>query len=273
MNDQLPVLKYRGYIGKLRINPKDNDRIYGSIAREDAPKKKIDGYGYAGDNVAEARERFKSCVDSCINAIEYKEKQRQFSQGCDTGFIASVINIMPGEFKRIVESGNYDRSLLEKVPCGDYEVPLYYVTKAWDFLLRGNMCGYEFMFGLWEEESVDDWRDYFTDEYNDYKPMPRLKCQAIGHNIEMKKLWKQYFDIDVDALEIDFSQFDKHMMPNVLDEDEYDYFNNVPYGLFEWVLFPLNDPDMEYVTWDFTSSLMESCAYIKRERERATGDW
>lgn len=80
-------------------------------------------------------------------------------------------------------------------------------------------------------------------------------------------IWKEYFNIDIDLIEIDFNRFNMHMFPQVSHYREHQYFIEGPEGVYEWVLSPVNYPDANYIFFDCVSVLMEFCAYLQRERE------
>ena len=88
----------------------------------------------------------------------------------------------------------------------------------------------------------------------------------------MKLLWKKYFNIDIDALDIDFSTFNKHLPPNADEDEVYYHFQSVPNGIEEWILDGINTPTGE-CSFDDVSSLMEFAAYIGIERQSWDEDW
>lgn len=270
MSKKLQILEYRGYIGKLQISHIDRDRVYGVVAKAQTSQKTIRGWGFAGNTVEEAFEHFKIIVDKIINNAEYAETQRLWKSQIDYKSIALVYNILPKEFKAHIEAGKLDKSLLTAVNGGFYEVPLYYVTKAWDFILKGSWCGMSFFIDVNEENPTEeDIREFFLDNQPD-----RLRAQAIEDNNMMKLIWKYLLDIDIDALELDFSKFNAHMVPNVSGEEEYFHFYDVPDGLTEWIWTPVIHPDKKYIFFDSVSCLMEFAADLQRKRaEGICEDW
>lgn len=82
----------------------------------------------------------------------------------------------------------------------------------------------------------------------------RSRKEACQANDIMKSLWKELFDIDMDALDIDFLQFDMHFPPNVSRKEYQDYFSDVPDGVNEWILGGINHPDAESIAYDAVSA-------------------
>lgn len=270
MKKSLPILEYRGFVGKIRINSKDNGRIYGVVAKSETPSKCIPHWGYAGDDIDEAFENFKITVDKIISREKYREEQRIWKSQTDYKSIALVYNILPKEFKNHVNAGKLDESLLKSVKGGYYEVPLYYVTKAWDYILKGSWCGMSFFIDYNEENPTEeDKREFFLENNPD-----RLRKQATEDNNMMKMIWKYLLNIDIDELEIDFSQFNAHMTPRVSEDEEYDHFYSVPDGLTEWIWNPIIYPDEKYIVFESVSCLMEFAADLQRKRtEFNFEDW
>ena len=83
----------------------------------------------------------------------------------------------------------------------------------------------------------------------------------------MKNVWKESFNIDIDTLNIDFSQFNMHLPPNVSYEEYQDYFMDVPEGIDEWILCGINHPSSDIVTHDEVSALMEFTAEVLLRRK------
>lgn len=266
MDKKLPVLYYKGYLAYLFINSKDRNRIYGSIAKEGFPKDIIIHNSFAGNNIQEVKERFRNCVEQQINLKNYNEKNKQWKDKEDYKSIATVYNILPNKFKARLEASLFDKTLIEKVKGGFYEVPLYYVTKAWDCILKSNLCGYGFMAGpsSYEEDNHDiqEWRDFIIEE-----SPKRFRCQAIADNNNMKGIWMKYFGIDIDSLNIDFSKYNRHIMPNVDKAGEYSFFHDVPNGVFEYIFDPINHPSEDFIFFDTISDIMEAASVIKHEEK------
>lgn len=57
-----------------------------------------------------------------------------------------------------------------------------------------------------------------------------------------------------------------HLPPNVSEEESAHYFEDVPDGVFEWILGGINNPNGT-CTFDSVSALMEFAAFILRHRE------
>lgn len=258
---KLPIFKYRGYIGILHYGYEDN-RIYGSIANEKTPEC-ISETCFAGDNLEEAEEWFQSSVRRAISVSEYKLKNENWKHSVDIQSISAAYNILPEVFLERINKGMFDESLLKSTVGGDYEVPLYYVTKAWDYILNGSLCGLSFMIDIGVENPNDEDIKEFILEMN---PI-RFREEAITLNNKMKEIWLDKFGIDINKLNVDFSIFNKNLYPQVSWADEYDYFSNVPDGVDEWILSPVIYPDINYIFYDVVSCLMEFAAKITRERQ------
>lgn len=153
---------------------------------------------------------------------------------------------------------------MSAVSGGDYSVPLFYVTKAWDILLKGSLEPISFKIGPEEDDDYtdEDLAEFIADEY-----ATRTRCEACRANDQMKDLWKELFDIDIDSLEVNFSQFDMHLPPNVTTKEYEVYFDDVPDGVNEWILDCINHPEFEGITFDAVSSLMEFTAQVLLWRE------
>ena len=174
------------------------------------------------------------------------------------------MNILPDEFKQRVTENIFDVTLLDTVKGGDYEVPIYYVTKAWDIILKGELFPIDFMIGPEEDE---DCTEADIQEFIEEENITRTRCEACRDNNKMKKMWKELFNIDIDTLDIDFLKFDMHLPPNVT-YNEYDYyFQDVPNGIDEWILCGINHPNSECITHDEVSALMEFTAEVLLRRK------
>lgn len=240
--------EYKGIICKCRVEESDL-RLYGEFY--DSDKTVIQGYGIWADCDTEFLDLAEVWIERIIANREYKRKNEEWKMNNDVESIGCVVHIMPEIFKQRIINGEYDKSLNNVVRGGDYEVPLPFVTKAWDYLLKGTLCTNEF-------------RVEYEAEYD--SPAGRTREEALHQNDQMKIVWKELLGIDVDALDVDFSKFDKHLPPKVSEEFSDDYFQAVPYGIEEWILEGINYPS-GMCSYDFVSSLMEFCSYIGRERE------
>lgn len=261
--DQIPILEYKGYKALLTLNPKDN-RLWGKIYTPENPSMPMDSWGFAGDNIEEADEHFHSQVEKIISHKEFNEKCRIWKSKTDYESIRCVMNILPDEFKQRVTENKFDDTLLDIVKGGDYEVPLYYVTKAWDIILKGELFPIDFMIGPEEEEDCTeaDIQEFLAEE-----KATRTRCEACRDNDKMKKLWKELFNIDIDTLNIDFLRYNMHLPPNVTYKEYQDYFMDVPEGIDEWILCGINHPNRDIVTHDEVSALMEFTAEVLLRRK------
>lgn len=261
--DQIPILEYKGYRAILTLNPRDN-RLWGKICTPENPSIPMDSWGFAGNNIEEAENTFHYQVEKIISHKLFKQKCLEWKSNTDLESVRFVMNILPDEFQRRVAEYKFDHSLLTSVKGGDYEVPLYYVTKAWDVILKGELFPIDFMIGPEEDEDCteEDIKEFLVEEN-----ASRSRCEACADNEKMKVLWKEYFNIDIDTLEVDFLKYNMHLPPNVTD-DEYDYyFRDVPDGIDEWILCGINHPNSECITHDEVSALMEFTAEVLLRRK------
>ena len=203
-------------------------------------------------------------LDDMDKAGTWQKRNKDWlSSGIDIKSINCVCNILPDVFRKRIKTGQYDYALNKCVKGGDYEVPLWYVTKAFDILLKGELFGgYVATEEDLNEENMDD----------DFQDVDRTLEKAIVQNDEMKAIWKEYMGIDIDAYHIDFEQFNLHMQPSVTREEEFEYFSDVPYGVLEWGLLNVNYPSDDNVTFECVSRLMEMTAITLRYRDNFFGD-
>ena len=260
----LPVLEYKGFIGLLEYNASDNGRIYGTICPPEEPGTPLDNWGFAQDNIEDATQLFKSQVEKIISYRAYKKDLTEWKIVTDYESVRCVVDIVPDKFRQRVKDGIFDKSLLHGVKGGCYAPPLYYVTKAWDIILKGTLEPVDFMIGPEEE---DDCTEESIAEFLREKNATRSRCDACKDNDRMKDLWKELFDIDIDTLEIDFHLFDMHLPPNVSTKEYEDYFSDVPNGVNEWILGSVNYPENESIFHDSVASLMEFTAQVLLWRE------
>ncbi len=259
---------YKGYYTICKPNPNDRGRLYGDIYSPDNQAKPLSNYGFASDTKEEAQIRFESIVRTIIHRKEFAEKQELWLKTEDHLSIGYVLDIMPKEFLERIKSKQLDKSLIDEVKYGDYKVPLYYVTKAWDVLLKRMLGIYADKIGPEEDYDGDYTKVY---EYpNDLKEyikeweITRTRDEAIAQNDEMKVIWKKEFGIDIDELIIDFTQFNMHIPPQV-SKDRYEgYFFDPNGGVDDWILDGINYPSGE-CTFDKVSALMEFVAMMKYE--------
>lgn len=262
MKTKLPILEYKGYRAILTLNPRDK-RLWGKICTPENSSTPIDDWGFAGDDIQEAEKIFQYQVEKIISHKEFNEKCHEWKSKTDYESIRCVMNILPDDFKLRVSENKFDRTLLDGVDGGDYQVPLYYVTKAWDIILNGELYPIDFMIGPEEEEDCTeaDILEFLAEE-----KATRTRCEACRDNNKMKKLWNELFNIDIDTLNVDFLQFNMHLPPNVTYEKYRDYFIDVPEGIDEWILCGINHPNRDIVTHDEVSALMEFTAEVLLRR-------
>ena len=260
----LPVLEYKGFKGLLEYNARDNGRIYGKICPPESPDIPLDSWGYAGDSVDDIRKTFESQVESIIWSREYNDAFRQWLKVTDYESIICVQDILPDRFEKRVKEGKFDMSLLDGVKGGCYVVPLYYVTKAWETILKGRLEPMDYWIGPEEE---DDCTEEAIAVFLKEKNATRSRCEACRDNDRMKELWLELFDIDLDSIEIDFHQFDMHLPPKVSMDTYEKHFNDIPNGINEWILDNVNHTDGTSTAHDEVSALMEFTAQVLLWRE------
>ena len=261
---ELPVLEYMGYRGILEYNSKDNDRIYGRFYPPENPDSPLENWGFAADNLEEAKERFEGMVLNIISHNNYRNECEQWKRVTDYESVRCVMDILPDKFRQRVTNGTFDKSLLYGVKGGCYAVPLFFVTKAWDIILKGTLEPIAFMIG---PEEDDDCTDEDIAEFLVENNCTRSRSETCHENDRMKALWKELFDIDIDALDVDFHSFDKHLPPNVSMREYEAYFEDIPDGINEWILGSVNYPDNKSIFHDSVASLMEFTAQVLQWRE------
>ena len=258
----LPVLEYKGFRGVLEYDA--NGRIHGRICPPEEPETPLEHWGFAQDNIEDATQFFKSQVEKIISYRAYKKDLVEWKKVTDYESVRSVVDIVPDKFRQRVKDGIFDKSLLDGVKGGCYAPPLYYVTKAWDIILKGTLEPMDFMIG---PEEDDDCTEESIAEFLRENNATRSRCDACKDNDRMKVLWKELFDIDIDTLEVDFHLFDMHLPPNVSKKEYEDYFGDVPNGINEWILGSVNYPENESIFHDSVASLMEFTAQVLLWRE------
>ena len=92
--------------------------------------------------------------------------------------ISAVFYVMPELLRQQIENGTFDKTLLEDIGSFTCPFPIYYITKLWDFAFHD---------GTWDSG--------FQKELDD----------GTRRNDEIKKIWKDYFDIDTDGVKIDYT--------------------------------------------------------------------
>lgn len=263
------LLEHRGYtcVAKKYANGRWGFGK-GPTPEERDPDSPFDFFWFA-DTEEEARKWFAIHINHMIERIEYRNKISEWKATHDYKSVAAVFNILPEVFRKRIESDEFDKSLLDGVTGSDYVVPLYYVTKAYDVLLKGTLGNQAFMIG---PEEDDDCTEEEIQEFLKEEGATRSRGEAIKDNDIMKQIWKDKFDIDIDALDVYFRQFDMHIPPNVTDRQFYDYFGDAEDGVNEWVIGGINYADKDFITHECVSALMEYTAEILKY-ERPVGDY
>lgn len=244
-------LQYKGYTCLLS-HSKNSERLCGVIyapGKTDVPVEDIQIFG---KDVNEINDRFVSKIDFLIHQADFQSKLEKWKSEIDYLSVAAVMNILPDVFERRIKNGDFDSNLLQGVVGHDYVVPLYYVTKAWDLIMRMSTDDGLFYLSISDSDKEDPDFNY------------RTRLQAIEENERLKTLWKCYFNIDIDALEIDFLQYNMHMPPNVSEHDSWIYFCDPPNGMDEWITDFVFFPSEDWILHDAVSSLMELAAMVTK---------
>lgn len=249
-----------GFMSDAVQNP-ETKRYYGDIYSMDPaddPQKKWGGY--AGDNPEEAEHYFRVFASHAAYTKEYTRRNQEWQKsGVDTEGILDFISIRPDNLRKRIQSGEFDKKLLKNVDGMDFDVPIYYVTKAWELLFNHAEFLDEYGFFIGYDEEDDDEDDCDEEEKDE-----RTFEEAVAQNNEIKQILKDELGIDIDHMGITFHQFNKHLTPHVSESEMEDYFGGVPYGVCEWLLCGVNNP-WDTCYYDFVSGLMEFVAYIQKK--------
>lgn len=266
MENEKFIFEYKGYKSEVHVNPKDHYRLHGNIYLPENWEKPYRGSSYAANNIEDARKSFEKIVEELIEAREESIRQKEWERVTDHVSVGQVFAIKPRKFEQRIKDGKFDKNLLIAVKGGVYAVPIYYMTKAWDVLLKGSLPN-AYMIGCEEDEDAteEDVKE-FMEECN----ASRTRAEAYRDNELMKDVWKRHFGIDIDTLEVDFCVFDMHLEPNVSCKEYRAYFEDVPDGIYEWILDAINYCENDYpdgVRYHVAASLMEFTADVLRYRD------
>lgn len=255
-------MEYKGYKGILTLNPKTNWYTINILAPDDSSESGESQVCLCND-IEKAEELFHSKVNMLISYKEFQEKCNEWKSKTDYESVRCVLDILPEEFEQRVNNKMFDNALLDAVRGGNYEVPLYYITKAWDIILKGKLEPIDFKIGPEEEEDCTeaDIQEFLIEER-----AARTRCEACLDNNRMKKIWKKLFNIDIDSLDIDFLQFNMHLPPNVSFEEYDEYFINDVESIDDWILSGINHPDRNFIKHNMVSALMEFTAEVLLRR-------
>ena len=254
-------LEYKGYTTVCEPNPNDRGRLYGRIFPPDNPSVPLEHWSFTGDTVKEAKKNFKSVVEKVLVHKAFNDTQEEWIHSVDYHSIRAAFNILPDEFERRIRFGYFDKSLLDGVKGGDYVVPLYYVTKAWDVLLKNSLGLVAFKIGPEEDDDVEDYESELAMFMKNYSAT-RTRRQAIEQNDQIKEIWKEKLGINIDEINVDFKKYNMHLPPHVSEDEFYDYFQEVPNGVDEWIMYGINNPEAR-CTFDAVSCLMEFTAAMQ----------
>ncbi len=209
--------------------------------------------------------------------------------------IHAVMNILPDKLEEIINQGKFNKDLLVKVPGGYYEVPIYYVTKAWEYFIKPGNCGrfryfasvyyfeseeYDSLDTTDEEIVIEEWnRMYSKESIEVYGEKRRTFYQAYQDNKKIKEIWKSKFNIDIDALEIDFSLFNRMLPPQIDEYDSFAYFVKPPESKDGYFVYPIIDVYPYFICSygieiekDNVSTLMELLAFSLQDDKEDMDD-
>lgn len=249
-------LEYKGYTSI--VYHKNNGRLCGVIYNPGETTVNPD-FGFYADSREEAENIFIFEVEWILRNKCYAERQEAWKKTTDWISASIVFNICPEQFRERIISGKLDLSLVKEVPGGDYMVPLYYVTKAWEEILKNKMGRMAYLVGPEDdEENMEDAIKEYMEEEGDI----RSRDEAIRQNDEMKEIWKELLGVDLDKIDVDFTKFNRHVYPSVSMNEHNCYFHDPLNGIKRWVLAVINRPNEEFIFMDAVSCLMELTAAI-----------
>lgn len=262
--DETFLLEYKGFSCIAR-KYQDGRWGFGNTSHQhsgfDTPDKTDSPFDFLwlANNIEEAKTMFPRAIEAMLERQAYNNKTIDWKSKTDYKSVAAIVNILPDVFEKRIQEGNFDTKLLQAVEGGDYVVPLYYVTKAWDNMLKGSLASFAYMIGPEESEefSEEELEVFLKEEH-----AKRSRGEAVIQNDKMKALWKKYFNIDIDSLEVDFLQYDMHIPPHWSEDEYLWYFYDPLYGLKDWILSPVNNPSEEWIFHDSVSAMMEFTANI-----------
>lgn len=222
------------------------------------------GHVYLGD-LEDAEIEFVNYVEESLNMQRYCGDTFAWERKNDFRSVSNVMSCQPDEFLRRIREDNFDKSLLVEVPGGDYEVPVWYATKAWDFILKGETNPFDYYLGPSSKNYSPEEIAKFQEE-NQYE---RLLDDAIADNDRMKQIWKEQFGINIDAFELDFSIFGKNLPPKVTEKEYRKHFWRRDFNLHEGVFKAAVMPISFRAGCNSISDLMETAAEITAFRSGA----
>lgn len=189
-------LEYKGYSTILKPSDKDL-RYYGKFYAPTDKSTPIESWAFAGDNVGELTQRFRTMVDEIINLEQWKSKNRKWQDETDVASIIPFFCIDIKLLRQKLENGTFDNNMLKCVPNLEEKIPVTYATKCWDFLLNGHIPECQMFKVEYDEEDMPEERVQRTDK------------MALEQNNEIKKTLKDELSIDIDSIKIDlFTYFD-----------------------------------------------------------------
>ncbi|MBO7440025.1 MAG: hypothetical protein J6U21_10155 [Bacteroidales bacterium] len=254
-------LEYKGYTAVCEPNPNDRGRLYGRVYPPDNQFVPLEHWLFTGGTSDEVYQNFKTVVEKVLEHKSFNDTQEDWVHSVDYHSIRAVFNILPDEFERRIDNGYFDKSLLNGVKGGDYVVPLFYVPKAWDVLLKNSLGLVAFKIGPEEDAEEADYENelsIFMEEHS----ATRTRRHAIEQNDKIKEIWKNKIGIDIDEINVDFKKFNMHIPPHVSEDEFYHYFTEVPDGVDEWIMYGINKPEAR-CTFHAVSCLMEFTAAMQ----------
>ena len=144
MKTKLPNLEYKGYKGVFRFISK-KEGFEARIFSSSNLREPLEDIYFRGRSKKYLRKRFENYVDEIIAEKFLSKNNAEWLRANDYLSVCYVYNILPDEFRKRIENNEFDKILLESVKGWDYEVPLYYITKAYDILLK------DFLIREWEQ--------------------------------------------------------------------------------------------------------------------------
>lgn len=248
-----------GFTSDAKLDPETMGYFGDIYSMDPAEDPKKEWGEYAGDNPEKAEHNFRVCASHAAYTKEYRRRNQEWRKsGVDTEGILDFFSIRPDNLRRRIQSGEFDKKLIKNVDGMDLDVPIYYVTKAWELLFNHT----EFLddYGILIRYGEDDEEDDSDKEEKDV----RTFGEAVAQNNEVKQILKEELGIDIDHMGITFHQFDKHLTPNVSASEMEDYFDSIPFGVCDWLLDGVNYP-WDTCYYDFVSGLVEFVAYIQKK--------
>ena len=91
MKENIPPLEYKGFKALLTFSSDDN-RIWGKICTPENPLTPMDYWGFAGNDIEEARKRFHNQVEKYLSYKLFEERNRNWKSNTDYESVRCVMN-------------------------------------------------------------------------------------------------------------------------------------------------------------------------------------